>query len=139
MVTVNLQAPLILTGLVLRDIKKSQGYIFNISSFSARKSSTHGCAYAATKAGLSHFGASLFDEIRKTGAKVITIHPDITQTAFYDHLDFREGDLPDSYITPECVAEAVRTVLSQRSGTVITEMNIRPQRHMIMRKTKRRE
>lgn len=136
MVATNLQAPLILTQLTLRDIKASQGYIINVSSVTARKASTHGCAYAATKAGLSHFGLSLFDEIRKTGAKVVTIHPDMTQTAFYDQADFREGDDPESYITPECVAQAVRTVLSQPPGTVITELVIRPQKHQITRKTK---
>ncbi|GIM48108.1 3-oxoacyl-ACP reductase [Collibacillus ludicampi] len=138
MVATNLQAPLIATQLLLRNIKQSQGYIINISSITAKKSSTHGCAYAATKAGLTHFATSLFDEIRKTGAKVITIHPDMTRTPFYDHLDFREGDLPESYITAECIAEAVETILNQREGTVITEMTIRPQKHMITRKEKKK-
>jgi short-subunit dehydrogenase len=134
MVATNLQAPLIATRLLLRRIKQSQGYIINISSITARKSSTYGCAYAATKAGLTHFAVSLFDEIRKTGVKVVTLHPDMTQTPFYDSLDFREGDLPDSYITAECVANAVETILKQREGTVITEMTIRPQKHQITRK-----
>lgn len=139
MIATNLQAPLILTQQLLRDIKRSQGFIINISSITAKHSSTHGCAYGASKAGLSHFGTSLFDEIRKTGAKVVTLHPDITQTPFYDHQDFREGDLPESYITADCIANAVETLLKQRQGTVISELTIRPQRHMIVRKTNRRE
>ncbi len=135
MVATNLQAPLILTGLLLRELRKTKGYVINISSITAKKSSTHGCAYAATKAGLSHFGTSLFDEVRKNGVKVVTIHPDIVQTPFYDRLDFREGDVEESYITPECVASAIESVLSQREGTVMSEITLRPQRHMIRRKS----
>ena len=135
MTATNLQAPLILTSLLLRDIKQSQGFIINIASVTAKKSSTHGCAYAATKAGLAHFSLSLFDEIRKTGAKVVCIYPDMTQTAFYDQADFREGDDPESYITPRDVAEAVKMVLAQPAGTVVTELTIRPQKHQIVRKT----
>lgn len=137
LVKTNIQAPFILTKLLLRDIKKTKGYIINISSITAKKSSTHGCAYAATKAALSHFGLSLFDEIRKSGAKVVTIHPDMTQTNFYDQLDFDVGELPESYITPQSVADAVETVLSQREGTLLSEITLRPQRHMITKKQKK--
>jgi NAD(P)-dependent dehydrogenase (short-subunit alcohol dehydrogenase family) len=134
LVQTNLQAPLILTGLLLRDLKRAQGFVINISSITAKKTSTHGCAYAATKAGLSHFGVSLFEEVRKTGVKVVTIHPDMTETPFYDELDFTTGEAADTYITAGCVADAVRTVLTQRDGTVITELTVRPQRVAVRRK-----
>ncbi|MGI6113818.1 MAG: SDR family NAD(P)-dependent oxidoreductase [Mahellales bacterium] len=134
MVAVNLQAPLILTQLLLRDIKKSRGYIINISSITGKRVSTHGCAYGATKAALTHFSNSLFEETRKAGVKVVSIHPDMTKTPFYDHLDFRQGDIPECYIMPKCVAQAVETVLNQREGTVITDITLRPQRNMIIRK-----
>ena len=45
MVALNLEAPLILTQLFLRDLKKIRGTIINISSITAKKSSTYGCAY----------------------------------------------------------------------------------------------
>ncbi|QEK10970.1 SDR family oxidoreductase [Crassaminicella thermophila] len=134
MVDTNLKAPLILTQLLLRDLKKHSGFIINISSITAKKSSTYGCAYAATKAGLSHFSRSLFDEARKTGLKVVNIHPDMTKTSFYDKANFKEGDIEESYITPQCVAEAVQMILSQRQGTVVTEITLQPQKHMIKRK-----
>lgn len=134
MVTLNLEAPLILTQLFLRDLKKSEGIIINISSITATKSSIYGCAYSATKAGLVHFSKGLFDEVRKTGVKVVSILPDITKTHFYDELNFREGDEEDSYILPECVAEAVENILTQRKGTIITEIILQPQRHIIKRK-----
>lgn len=134
MITLNLEAPLVLTQLLLRNLKKRQGTIINISSITATKSSTYGCAYSATKAGLLHFSKGLFDEVRKTGVKVVSILPDITKTAFYDELNFREGEEEDSYILPECVADAVENILSQRKGTVITEIILQPQRHIIRRK-----
>lgn len=134
MVATNLQAPLILTQLLLRDLKKNKGYIINISSITAKKSSVYGCAYGATKAGLTHFSESLFDESRKYGVKIVTIHPDMTKTHFYDNLNFKEGDIEESYITPSCVSGAVEFVLSQRHATVITDITLKPQRHMIKRK-----
>lgn len=134
MIALNLEAPLVLIQLLLRDLKKRKGTIINVSSITAIKSSTYGCAYSATKAGLVHFSKGLFDEVRKSGVKVTSILPDITKTPFYDNLNFREGDEEDSYILPECVAEAVVNILSQREGTVVTEVILQPQKHMIKRK-----
>lgn len=134
MVTTNLLAPLTATNLLLRELRKSKGFIINISSITAKKSSTHGAAYAATKAGLSHFALSLSDETRKSGVKVVTIHPDMTKTNFYNNADFKEGSDPESYITAECVSDAVEFILNQRTGTVISDITIKPQKHMIERK-----
>lgn len=134
MVATNLEAPLIITQLLLRDLKKNSGFIINISSITAKKSSTYGCAYGATKAGLTHFSNSLFDEARKYGVKVIAIHPDMTKSNFYRNANFKEGDIPESYINPEEIAKAVEMVLNQREGIVITDITLKPQKHMIKRK-----
>lgn len=135
MVTTNLEVPMILSQLLLRQLKKNLGTIINISSITAGKSNTHGCAYGATKAGLSSFSRSLFDEVRKYGVKVVTIHPDMTKTNFYRKADFQEGTESNTYITPEEVAEAVRFVLEQRDGFVVSEITLQPQKHQILRKT----
>lgn len=136
MIATNLEAPIILTHLLLRELKKNSGYIINISSVTAKKSSPIGCAYSATKAGLTHFSEGLFEETRKAGVKVVTIHPDMTKTNFYENANFKEGDLPESYITGECVANVVEMVLKQRDGTVLTDITIRPQKHMIAKKSR---
>ena len=88
MVRTNLELPLLLSNLLLRDLKKSKGYLLQISSVTALKNSPHGCAYGATKAGLTAFSRSLFDEARKYGVKVTVIHPDMTQTKLYRNEDF---------------------------------------------------
>ncbi len=134
MVRTNLEAPMILTNLLLRELKKNKGYVINISSVTANGTNPHGCAYGATKAGLSSFSHSLFDEARKYGIKVVTISPDMTKTNLYRNADFKEGDESESYLIPEEVASAVEYVLSQREGLVISDITLKPQVHRIKRK-----
>jgi short-subunit dehydrogenase len=134
MVRVNLEVPMLLTQMLLRDLKSQRGYIFNISSVTAGKSNTHGCAYGATKAGLTSFSKSLFDEVRKYGVKVVTIHPDMTQTNFYRNADFMEGHTEDTYLLPDEVAKAVEMILHQREGMLVSEITLQPQKHQINRK-----
>ena len=134
MVRTNLEVPLILTNQLLRDLKKTRGCIINISSVTAFQSNPHGCAYGATKAGLSGFSRSLFDEARKYGVRVVTIQPDMTQTRLYRNADFEQGKEPESYLLPQEIAQAVQYILEQREGCVVTEMTVRPQIHRIQRK-----
>lgn len=134
LVRTNLEAPMILTQQLLRPLKKTTGYIINISSVTAGQSNPHGCAYGATKAGLASFSHSLFDEARKYGVKVVTIFPDMTQTNLYRNADFREGDETESYLLPDDVAKAVEWILSQREGVIVTDITLKPQIHRIKRK-----
>lgn len=134
MVRTNLEAPMILTCQLLRTLKQNRGYVINISSVTAVSSNPHGCAYGATKAGLSSFSRSLFDEARKYGVKVVTISPDMTKTDLYRNADFREGDDAQSYLLPEEVAGAVEYVLSQRDGLIVSDITLKPQIHRITRK-----
>ena len=108
--------------------------MINISSVTAGSSNPHGCAYGATKAGLSSFSRSLFDEARKYGVKVVTISPDMTQTNLYRNANFKESDDIQSYLMPQEVAKAVEFVLSQRDGLVISDITLKPQIHRIGRK-----
>lgn len=134
LVRTNLELPLILTNRLLRVLKEHNGYIINISSITAKQSSPHGCAYGATKAGLTSFGESLFDEVRKYGVKVTTIHPDMTQTNLYRDADFTCSEEEGSFLESSQVAEAVRYVLEQREGSVVPDITLRPQLHRIARK-----
>ncbi len=137
MVLTNLLAPMMLTRLVLRNLRDAHGFVINIASTAALNPGRFGCAYTATKAGLHQFGLSLFDEVRKSGVKVVTLYPDMTRTCFYDEADFEPHDDSDCHLTPECVANAVEQALSQREGTVITQMVIRPQRVEVKKKSRR--
>jgi len=134
MISLNLTAPLLLTRHYLRVLKKERGFIFNINSISGIEPALFGAAYGASKAGLSHFGTSLFKEARKSGLKVVNINPDITKTAFFDNLHFQESADALAYIEPEDIAQVIVDVLGQREGTVITDITIQPQKFQIKKK-----
>lgn len=134
MTALNLEAPLILTNLLLRDLKKNSGVIINISSAAAKKPSTYACAYAATKAGLSHFTACLFEEVRKTGVKAAAIHPDMTRTDFYKNAAFEAADEDDAALSPEDVADAVEYVLDAGPNVAVGDITLKPQKNKIKRK-----
>jgi short-subunit dehydrogenase len=140
MVQTNLFAPLLLTKFLLRRLKESGGFVINIASAAALYPHRMGCAYSATKAGLLQFGESLFDEVRKASVKVCTICPDMTSdTKFYDRASFRYDTHKECHIDPSCIAEAVKSVLSQRDGTVQTLVVIKPGRVGIVHKGRSNE
>lgn len=135
MVTVNLEVPMVLTQMALRELKKNAGYVINISSVTAKQTNPHGCAYGATKAGLTSFSESLFEEARKYGVHVCAVHPDMAKTNLYRNADFCEGAEADTYLLPEQVADAVSYILSAPETMSITDISLKPQKHRIRRKT----
>lgn len=137
MVRTNLEAPMIFSNVLLRTLKENQGWIINVSSVTAAEANPHGCAYGATKAGLSGFSRSLFEETRKYGVRVVNIQPDMTRTNLYRNADFCTDDDSRAYLLPEEVAAAVAFALEQRDGAIVTELTVRPQLHRIKRKIKK--
>ena len=134
MLRLNLEVPILLTHYCLRAIKASKGCILMVSSFSAKTSAPHGCAYAASKAGLSHFADSLYDEVRKYGVRVSLITPDMTRTSFYDQADFTCSDEIGAYITPEQVADAIEYAITAEPEICVREITLRPRLNRIERK-----
>ena len=134
-VRTDLEAPLILTQMLLRDMKKHGGNIINISSVTAiSHANPHGAAYGAAKAGLYSFSTSVFEEARKHGVKVTAILPDMTVTDLYRNANFEADDEKGASLLPQDIADAVLFVLSRPEGVVIEELVIRPQLHRIKRK-----
>lgn len=83
LIDVNLTAPIILSNLCLRSLKKTKGHIINIASVEATRHSKFSALYTATKSGLRDFGLALFEELRRSDVKVTTINPDLTKTNFF--------------------------------------------------------
>ncbi len=134
MVNVNLTAPMLLSNALLRQLKTNNGSIINITSIEAIRSSKFAALYSATKAGLRAFGASLFEEVRKSGLTVVTINPDMTDTPFFDTLHFSPSNNLESRLEGEDIANAIEQILSMRQGVAVTEYTIRPQRFGIVKK-----
>ena len=134
MISLHITAPMLITNSLLRKLKENKGRIFLIGSVAGTKVSPWGSVYGSTKAGLLHFGRELFQELRKSSVKVTNIIPDLTKTEFYEHLDFETDEDPNSYLLADCIANALENILTQRSGTVITEIVIQPEIFRIRKK-----
>lgn len=129
----NLEAPILITTEFLGFMKqRKSGHLIFLSSVTAKKNNTYGCAYGATKAGLLSFANSLFEEARKNGIKVTTLLPDMTKTNLYRNADFTADDT--ACLFPEDIADTISYVLSCGDHLNVTELTIQPQRHRIQKK-----
>ncbi len=132
LIDVNLTAPIILSNLLLRSLKKTTGHIINITSIEATKHSKFSALYTATKSGLRDFGFCLFEEVRRSGVKVTNINPDITKTEFFEDLKFEPSNKEDTYLLPQSIANTVMEILN--TNGVITDITVRAQKFEIKRK-----
>mgnify|MGYP000090623332 CR=1 FL=1 len=132
LIDINLTAPIILTNLLLRSLKKTKGDIINISSIEATKHSKFSALYTATKSGLRDFSLTLFEELRKSGVGVTTINPDLTKTNFFNDLQFEPSNKEETYLLPETIAKTVIDVLN--TNGVITDLTVRPQKFDLKKK-----
>jgi uncharacterized protein len=132
MSAINLTAPMLLSKLLLRTIKESQGFIINITSIEATKSAKFSALYSATKSGLRAFGLALFEEVRKSGVQVVTINPDMTDTNFFDELRFKPNE--KAVLDTKAISKTVSMILDLPQEATITELTIRPQLFKIDKK-----
>jgi short-subunit dehydrogenase len=132
LIDVNLTAPLILCSLCLRSLKKTKGHIINIASVEATRHSKFSALYTASKSGLRDFSLSLFEELRKADVKITSINPDLTQTNFFDDLQFEPSANENTHLLAEDIAKTVLDILNFNG--VITDITIRPQRLEIIKK-----
>ncbi len=137
MVHLHLTTPMLLTNALLRTLKKNAGHIINITSIEATRSSKFSALYSATKSGLRAFGAALFEELRKSDVSVVTINPDMTDTPFFDTLNFDTVSQANTRLQSNDIADALEQILTMRHGVVVTEMTLRSQRFGIRKKTRK--
>lgn len=134
MTFLNLTAPMLLTNALLRKLKENSGYLINITSIEAIKSSKFAGVYSATKSGLKAFSDSLFEETRKSELSITTINPDMTQSNFYDELRFQTSQKDDEKLLSSDIADAVEHILSMRKGAVVSDYTIRSLKFGISKK-----
>jgi short-subunit dehydrogenase len=132
LIDVNLKAPIIISNLLLRTLKKNRGHIINITSIEATRNSKFSALYSATKAGLRNFSMTLFEELRRSEVRVTSINPDITKTNFFDSLNFEPSEKDSTYLLPQTVANSIMQIIN--TDGVVTDITIRPQKFEIKRK-----
>lgn len=131
-IDINLCAPIILSNLCLRSLKKTKGHIFNVTSIEATKHSKFSALYTATKSGLRDFGLCLFEEIRKDEVKVTSLNPDMTKTPFFDSLHFQPSSKSNEHLLPQTLANTMKFILENEA--VITDITIRAPKFGITKK-----
>ncbi len=132
LIDINFTAPIILSNLCLRVLKKTKGHIINISSIEATKHSKFSALYTATKSGLRDFSLTLFEELRKADVRVTSINPDLTKTNFFDEFNFEPSDKENTHLLAQDIAKSVIDVINFKG--VITDLTLRPQRLEIKKK-----
>lgn len=105
-------------------IQQRRGHIINIASLAAHNPLPGGAAYAASKAGLHGLTVSVAEELRGYGIRATLICPGSVDT------DLSPGLVGNKdrarMLRPEDVAHAVEMLVTQRAGSFISEVQIRP-------------
>ena len=112
--------------------QRASGNIVFMGSEAALAGGRRGAVYSAAKFGLRGLAQSLRQECAASGLRVSIINPGMVRTEFFKELDFYPGKAPDNYILPDDVAVAVQMVLEARQGTVFDEINLSPQKKVVV-------
>lgn len=129
----NLTSQIFLARALLPGMKqRKSGILIFMGSETALNGAKRGTVYAAAKFGLRGLAQSLREECSASGIRVSIINPGMVKTEFFDELDFKPGNDSDNFILPEDVAEAILLVLEARPGTVFDEINLSPQKKVIL-------
>ena len=131
MLRVNLEAPMMLSWLVLPEmVERKRGHIVNISSLAGKSGPAFQEAYAATKAGLIAFTSSLRATYRPLGVSASVIVPGFVEAGIYAKLKAKSGCTAPSLLgtsPPEKVPRAVlRAIRNDLPEVIINPMPVRP-------------
>jgi NADP-dependent 3-hydroxy acid dehydrogenase YdfG len=105
-------------------IEQGGGDIINISSLAGKSTFAGGAVYCASKWGVQGLSGCMAEDLRDFGIRVSVICPGSVATEFSG----RGPKNPSKALQPEDVAHAVEAVVTQSSGSFLSEMHVRPLR-----------
>jgi len=105
-------------------IRKGAGDIINISSLAGRNTFAGGGLYCASKWGVQGLSGCMAEDLRGYGIRVSVICPGSVATEFSGHT-VKDAS---KALQPEDVAHAVEAVVTQRHGSFMSEIHVRPLR-----------
>lgn len=128
---VNLEAPMMLTRLVLPGmLARRRGHIVNMSSLAGKSGPAFQEPYAASKAGLIAFTASLRATYRGSGVSASVVVPGFVEAGIYANLKAQSGCAAPALLgtsRPETVARAViRAIERDIPEVLINPVPVRP-------------
>lgn len=128
---VNLEAPMILTRLVMpKMLAKKRGHVVNISSLAGKSGPAFQESYSASKAALVAFTASLRATYRGSGFGASVIVPGFVEAGIYTALKAKAGRPVSALlgsVPPERVARAVLSAIERdRQEIIVNRLPVRP-------------
>lgn len=133
---VNFLSHALLVKTFLPRLKKKDSNIIFMGSRSGVQGGKRGSIYCASKFAMRGFAQSIREECSASKTRITLFNPGMTQTPFFDTLDFEPGSEEDQSIAPEDIANLVYEVLIMRYGTNIDEIQITPQKKVVQFKAK---
>ncbi len=121
LLALNVVAPAALTRLLLPDmVARNSGHLVFVTSIAAHLGVAGEAAYAASKAALSGYAASLRDELAGTAIRVTTFAPGVVDTEFFSRrgVDYRRR-IPRPAPAPRVAEALVRSVEGDRAEVVV--------------------
>ncbi|NGX38845.1 MAG: 3-oxoacyl-[acyl-carrier-protein] reductase FabG [Chlamydiae bacterium] len=135
MVHLNLLSPLFLVKAFLPQMKqKRSGDIFFLGSESGLKGAPKQSVYSASKSALRAFAQSLRSESATKNIRVTMINPGSVKTDMLEIAPFSLSEDSLHHILPEDIAQLISYLLKARTGTVLDEITLSPQKHRLEKK-----
>jgi short-subunit dehydrogenase len=117
-ISVNIEAHLYITKLLLEKLRKEGSIIVNVASSIAYNPLPNMLMYSSTKAFISNWSESLTYELKGTN-KVITFSPSGTNTNFQENAGVKKEKEGKGLLTPEFVAEKIISAVEKNKTVVI--------------------
>ncbi|MCB2186658.1 MAG: SDR family oxidoreductase [Deltaproteobacteria bacterium] len=129
MLDVNLWGLYLVTRAML-PLMPGPGDLVNLASVAGLKFSPGFAMYSASKFAVRAFSEALRNEVQGRGLRVTTVHPGMTDTAFFANflsgggspVPHGQGEL----LTPEQVAQVIMFALTLPPGAALNEFTLRP-------------
>ena len=102
-------------------IRRGSGEIINISSLAGRNTFAGGGIYCASKWGLMGLSGCMMEDLREHGIRVSVVCPGSVATEFSGS----PPKNPAKALSPDDVAHAVEAIVTQRPGSVLSEIQLR--------------
>jgi len=105
-------------------IRQGKGDIINISSLAGKNTFPGGGIYCASKWGVMGLTGCMAEDLRQHGIRVSAVCPGSVATEFSS----RTPKDPAKTLIAEDVAHAVEAIVTQRAGSFLSEIHLRPLR-----------
>lgn len=126
----NLFAVADLTARTLPGLRRRRGQVVLINSGSGLSTNPGNSMYCGTKFALRAFAEVLREEERPHGVRVSSVHPGKVDTDMQRQIVERAGGeyRSETYLSPESVARAVRSVVDATEEATVEVVSVRPLR-----------